>query len=62
MVSTNQVKDVLRTRSPMSVDEIAEAIMVSTGKACNTADVLDALEMLIAAGEVSQNGMEYSLV
>lgn len=62
MVITSQVKDILRTRSPMSVDEIAEAIMVSTENACDTADVMDALDLLIAAGEVSKNGLGYSLV
>lgn len=62
MVSTDQIKEILKGNAAMSADEIAEAIVALTGYACDTGDVLEALELLMAAGEVAQDASKFSLV
>lgn len=61
-MSTDLVKEILReAKVPLSVDEIAARIMTRTGSSCNTADVMDALDMLEKVREVVRNGNLYSL-
>ena len=62
MLGTDKVKEILKKFGPQSVEEIAEKIADSTGKACDTADVEDALDKLEQVNEVSFQGIVYAIL
>lgn len=62
MLSTDKVKEILKRFGPLTNEGIAKKIADSIGKSCDTADVDDALDKLIAVNEVKQQGAVYSIL
>lgn len=62
MLSTDKVKEILKKYGPQTTEEIAGKIADSTGKACDTSDVEDALDKLGEVNEVSLQGTVYSVL
>ena len=62
MLSTDKVKEILKKFGPQTAEGIAGKIVDSTGKACDTADVEDALDKLGEVNEISLQGTVYSVL
>lgn len=61
MVATDQVKEALRKKGPLTVRDIAVYIATMTNSSCDETDVMEALDDLVQVREVKKNGNQYSL-